>query len=146
MILKRLKIETAIGNFTNCYIIADEEAKEGMVIDPAGECDKIMEMLDILGVNLKYIYLTHCHGDHIGALEALRERTGAKFLIHRIENENLKDTRVNLTANLGMKNIEIEADSRVDDGDILHIGDIEFKVIHTPGHTSRRKFTLSRRV
>jgi len=76
----------------------------------------------------------------------LREKTGAKFLIHRIENENLRDTRINLTSNLGMKNIEIEADSRVDDGDTLHIGNIEFKVIYTPGHTSRRKFSLLRRI
>lgn len=71
-----------------------------------------------------------------GAIEELREKTGAKFLIHRIESENLNNTEVNLTANLGMKNIEIEADARVDDGDLLHVGDIELKVIHTPGHTS----------
>lgn len=81
-----------------------------------------------------------------GALEELREKTKAKFLIHRIENENLRDAKVNLTSNLGMKNIEIEADSRVDDGDTLHIGDIELKVILTPGHTSRRKYLVSRRI
>lgn len=136
MILKRIKIETVIGTWTNCYIIADEEKKEAMVIDPAGECEKILEMLKILTINLKYIYLTHCHADHIGAAQELREKTHSKLLIHRIENENLRNTNVNLTVNLGMKNIEIEADSRVDEGDTLHIGDIELKVIHTPGHTS----------
>lgn len=65
MILKRIKIENMIGNATNCYIIADEDKKEGMCIDPAGECDRIMEMINILGIELKYIYLTHCHADHI---------------------------------------------------------------------------------
>ena len=116
MILKRLKIENSISSYTNCYIGVDENKKEGMVIDPAGECEKILDMLDILGVNLKYIYL--------------------KLLIHRIESENLKDEGINLSAELGIKNVEIEADARVDDGDILHVGDIELKVIHTPGHTN----------
>ena len=136
MILKTIKIETMIGNLTNCYILVDEEAKEAMVIDPAGECDKILEMLNILNVKLKYIYLTHCHADHLGALEELREKTKAKFLIHRLENENLRNTEINLTTNLGVKNIEIEADARVDEGDSLHVGDIELKVILTPGHTN----------
>ncbi len=136
MILKTVKIETMIGNLTNCYILVDEEAKEAMVIDPAGECDKILEMLNILNVKLKYIYLTHCHADHLGALEELREKTKAKFLIHRLENENLRNTEINLTTNLGVKNIEIDADARVDEGDSLHVGDIELKVILTPGHTN----------
>ena len=136
MILKRLKIENSISSYTNCYIVVDENKKEGMVIDPAGECEKILDMLDILGVNLKYIYLTHCHSDHTGALEELKEKTGAKLLIHRIESENLKDKDINLSAELGIKNIGIDADARVDDGDILHVGDIELKVIHTPGHTN----------
>lgn len=145
MILKRIKIETMIGNATNCYIIADEKQREGMVIDPAGDIDKIMEMLDILGVKLKYIYLTHCHADHTGALEELKKRTNAKILIHRIESENLRNIEINLTSLLGMKNTEIDADSRVDEDDLLHVGDVEFKVIHTPGHTNRRKFFICRK-
>ena len=48
MILKELKIDTWVGDSTNCYIIQDEETKETMVIDPAGDVDKIVEMLDIL--------------------------------------------------------------------------------------------------
>ena len=36
----------------------------------------------------------------------------------------------------GFGRIELEADSRIDDGDLIHIGDLEFKVIHTPGHTA----------
>jgi len=136
MILKTIKIETNLGSHTNCYIIADEDKKEAMVIDPAEDCDRIIQMLNILNVKLKYIYLTHCHGDHMGAVEDLREKTKAKFLIHRIENENLRDPKINLTENLGMKNIEIEADCRVDEGDMIHVGDIEFRIIHTPGHTN----------
>ena len=136
MILKTLKIENMLGSYTNCYIIADEDKKEAMVIDPAGETNKILDMLKILDTNPKYIYLTHCHADHIGAVEELRENTNAKFLIHRVENENLRNPEVNLTSNLGIKNIELEADARVDEGDKLHVGDIELNVMHTPGHTN----------
>ena len=114
MILKRLKLNSLIENIvTNCYIIEDEETKETMVIDPAWELDKITEVLDILDGKLKYIYLTHCHADHIGAVDELKRKKGGVVLIRK----------------------DIEADSRVNDGDILHIGNLEFRVIHTPGHT-----------
>lgn len=48
MILKELKINTWIGDSTNCYILFDEKSKETIVIDPAGEVDRICEMIDIL--------------------------------------------------------------------------------------------------
>ena len=53
MILKRLQLKSLWLEPTNCYIIQDEESKETMVIDPAGELDKILEMLDILNSKLK---------------------------------------------------------------------------------------------
>ena len=135
MILKELKIETWIGDPTNCYIVFDEKSNETMVIDPAGDVDKIVEMIDILKGKLKYIYITHCHGDHIGGVNELKNRCGGKILIHRYDAEGLNDEKINLTTYIGMDKIELEADSRVDDGDLLHLGDLEFKIIHTPGHT-----------
>lgn len=135
MILKRLKVQTNLGDPTNCYIIVDEETKEAMIIDPGGEAESIIEMVKILEANVKYIYLTHCHGDHVGALKEVKDALGGKILIHRIDSENLNNPAVTLTYYIGMDNIELEADSRVDDGDLIHIGNIEFKVIHTPGHT-----------
>ena len=135
MILKRLKIETMIGNYTNCYIVSDEVKKEAMVIDPAGEPERILETLNLMDVNLKYIYLTHCHADHTAGLDELKRQTGAKILIHRFDAENLQNPGVNLSNLIGTKNVEALADSRVDDDDTLHVGDIEFKVIYTPGHT-----------
>lgn len=136
MILKRLKIETMIGNFTNCYVIADEEKREAMCIDPAGDAEKIVETIELLDAKLKYIYLTHCHADHTAGVEDLKKLTNATILIHRIEYENLKNPAVNLSRLVGIDDIMLEADSRVDEGDLLHVGDIEFRVIHTPGHTN----------
>ena len=112
MILKELKIQTWVGDPTNCYIIFDEKSKETMVIDPAGDVDKIQEMINIL-----------------------KERCGGKILIHRDDAEGLNNADINLTPYIVEKKIELEADSRIDDGDLIHLGDLEFKVIHTPGHT-----------
>lgn len=136
MVLKRLKINTVLGEPTNCYIVADEEKKEAMVIDPAGEPQKIIDMINVLRVTVKYIYLTHCHGDHIGAVNQIKKQTGAKLLIHRIESQNLNNPEVNLVEYIGMSPIPEEEVARVDEGDLIHIGDIEFRVIHTPGHTN----------
>ena len=59
MILKRLKLHTTFLEPTNCYIVQDENTKEAMVVDPGGEPEKIIDMLDALGVDsIKYIYLT----------------------------------------------------------------------------------------
>ncbi len=135
MKLKELKIDTWIGDPTNCYIVLDEESKETMVIDPAGEVDKIEELIKIMDGKLKYIYLTHCHGDHIMGVTELKNRLGGKILIHREDSKGLNNPEINLTPYIGIGKIELEADSRIDDGDLLHLGNLEFKVLHTPGHT-----------
>ena len=135
MKLKELKIETWIGDPTNCYIILDEESKETMVIDPAGQVDKIEELINIMQGKLKYIYLTHCHGDHIMGVTELKNRLGGKILIHRDDSLGLNDPEINLSPYMGNEKIELEADSRIDDGDLIHLGNLQFKVIHTPGHT-----------
>lgn len=135
MILKEIKIDTWIGDKTNSYIVFDEESKQAMVIDPAGEIEKIEEMLEILGANIKYIYLTHCHGDHIAGVNELKNKKGGKVLIHRFDANGLNDSNINLCPYIGMEDIKLEADSIVDDKDMIHLGNLKLEIIHTPGHT-----------
>ncbi len=136
MILKRIQVATPqVGLKTNSYIVCDEKTKEAMVIDPGGEAGKIAEVLDILGASLKYIFVTHCHADHIGAITELKNLKGGKILVSRADAEGLFNEEINLAYLINMEKPELEADSRLDDEDLIHIGDIEFKVIATPGHT-----------
>ena len=127
MILKRIKIKTPLNEFTNCYIVQDENTKE-----------KIQEMLQTINAKVKYIYLTHCHGDHIGGVNQLKNETGAIVLIHRADAKGLTDDKISLATYIGMNEVKVTEFSRVDDGDLIHIGNLEFLVIHTP-RTYRRR-------
>lgn len=135
MILKRIKVRVLEEQETNCYIVMDENTREAIVVDPGGEVDKIVEMLDTIEANLKYIYLTHCHADHSYGVNELRARKNAVVLIHRAGLEGLSDDKINLSTYIGLNELKIEDVSRVDEGDKIHIGRHEFQVIHTPGHT-----------
>ena len=135
MILKRIKVQMKFVGETNCYIIVDETQKKAMVIDPAGAVPKIIEILDTLGAELVYIYLTHCHADHINGVNELKKEKGGKVLIHRKGRENLGNRVPVLAEYIGLPPIYVKEDSIVDDDDILHVGDLEFRVIYTPGHT-----------
>ena len=135
MILKILKVMTSVDIITNTYIILDEEKKEAAIIDPGGEPEKIIDMISSLDAQIKYIIITHCHYDHIGALFKIKQYTNAKIFMSRIGSDGLNDPNINLSEYLDMNLPNIEVDSRVDDGDLIHIGDLEFKVLTTPGHT-----------
>lgn len=136
MILKRIKVTTPWGERTNCYIVKEEKSGEAMVVDPGGSANEIIEMLDTLGIDkIKYIYLTHCHADHIGAVEELKKQKGGKILIHVKDAEGLHNNEISLTGYLGMDAIYLYPDSRVNDMDLIHLGNLEFQVLHTPGHT-----------
>ena len=136
MILKILRVNSGFGELTNCYIVQDETTKETMVIDPGRKEKKKIKMLNIIEAKVKYIYIKHYHGNHIKDLKKKKKKKGGNILIHRFDAEGLRNKNISLTEYIGLGEINVEADSRVDDGDVIHLGDIEFKVIHTPGHTA----------
>ena len=135
MILKRIILNCGEGDPTNCYIVADEKSKEAFIIDPGGEPEKVIDMISILKVNVKYIILTHCHGDHIAGVREVNDKVGGKILIHRMDAEGLCNENLSLTYYIGLQNPDMEPDSILDDDDKIHLGDIEFDILHTPGHT-----------
>ena len=65
----------------------------------------------------------------------LKKKLVGKVLNHRDDEKGLEDPNINLGEYVGKGVLSIHADSRLDDNDLIHVGNIEFRVIHTPGHT-----------
>jgi glyoxylase-like metal-dependent hydrolase (beta-lactamase superfamily II) len=120
---------------TNCYILGDEKTREGVVIDPGGELKEIEKAIEKLNLEIKYIILTHGHGDHIGVLSEMKKKTGAKILIHEEDAEMLSDPEKNLSIFSYAPISAPEADKLLKDKDKIKIGKIKLEVLHTPGHT-----------
>jgi len=132
MILRKMEL----GDFgANCYLVGDEDTKEGMIIDPGADGGSIMKQVKVLGPNIKIIVLTHSHIDHVGGLADVKKATGAVIAIH--ENEApflLKQPR--LMEFMPPTPPSPPADRLLKDGDVITVGKLKFKVLHTPGHTS----------
>lgn len=112
----------------NCYVIMDEETKQGFMVDPGDEGSRIAELVDSLGVNLQYIILTHGHFDHVGAVEYIADKYNVPFYMSEID-EKWAEKVPTLFTKLR------KADGYLKDGDTLNCGNKEIKVYATPGHT-----------
>lgn len=129
------------GHYTNSYIIKDKKTSECVAVDPAYNGEYISECIEKIKGNLKMIYLTHCHGDHIAALEELYYKYMENVLtiyIHENDKAGIFDEDKNCKYILSEPNfISLSKDNilKVKDGEILKLGDISFEVIYTPGHT-----------
>lgn len=132
MILEKI-VESGMGE--NTYIVGDKNTKKCIVVDPGARFIDIMNFVKKSDLNVEYIVLTHGHGDHITNVLTLKEATSAKIVAHEDEKEILKDKRKNLSASLPSNTVELDADIYVKDNDILKVGDMKLKFIHTPGHT-----------
>lgn len=119
----------------NTYLIADKNTREGAVIDPGGEIDDLMKFIKDNFIDVKYIILTHGHGDHIGCVPKLKEVTNACIIADSEEKEILLDKKKNLSYRMHCGAIEFDADKYVNDGDFIKLEGLKLKFIHTPGHT-----------
>lgn len=119
----------------NCYIIYSKATKEGIIVDPGGDADDLVEYVKRNDLSIKHIILTHGHGDHIGGVKELKEVLEATIMIHEDDREMLIDGNKNLSTSMAMGTVEIEPDVLLKDGDIIEFGDLKAEVIHTPGHT-----------
>lgn len=118
---------------TNCYFLETE--KTAIVIDPGYKRDSILTFLNDNEDKERLILLTHGHFDHIGGADYLRKKTGVKIGIGALDVPALSDDVLNCAVNFKRKLEPFTADFEYLDGDVIKVGDIELKVISTPGHT-----------
>jgi len=133
MILKPL----VVGPYgTNCYIVGSESTKRGMIIDPGSEPDAILRAVDKLGLSIIWIVITHGHFDHIGALKAVKDATGAGVAIHEAEIKGAGQAITQLLGGVLSGSDKLaEPDRLLKDGDVIDIDDLHFTVLYTPGHS-----------
>lgn len=119
----------------NAYIVYTENKPEAVIIDSGDDIELIMDLIKEHELKLEKILLTHGHFDHIGAVKDLKERTGAQVAIHKQEADFLTDPNKNLSYIINRQIVQDPADIFLEDGDLIRVADMEFKVLHTPGHT-----------
>jgi hydroxyacylglutathione hydrolase len=121
----------------NCSIIADPVSKEAAVVDPGGDAEAIVKVLEDNGLTAKYLLHTHAHFDHILGSAAVKEKTGAKICVHK--DDEWLYTNLALQGDFFGINLKDQQVSPVDhylqDDEELLLGEVKAKVIHTPGHT-----------
>ena len=102
---------------SNAYLIVDEPAGKGVLVDSNSVTDPLVEWAEREGTEITHILLTHHHYDHVVGVEKLAERFDVPVLAHPICGD------------------EVDAvTGSIEDGDVIETGGLRFEAIHTPGH------------
>lgn len=119
----------------NMYLVMDEKSHDAVLIDASQDIPELKKVVDELGANVKYILITHGHFDHIMGLNSLKKTLNAPAVICK-EDLVISDNVNEFTRLFGVPDIVPPTYEKfVKDGDVLDVGDMQIKVIQTPGHT-----------
>ncbi len=133
-----MKVEVCqVGGLgTNCYVVYDEATREGAVIDPGAEADRILGLVKTRNLHIGAILFTHGHFDHVGAAADLHDVWQAPLWCHEEDVKCVLDA-VNQGMLFGerVKRAPEKVDFLLQEGVPVNIGPLAFRVLHTPGHT-----------
>lgn len=120
----------------NTYILWDEKTKKGVIIDPGDDDPRITEFIDHHGIVPEKILLTHGHFDHIGGIDALRERYQVKVAVHKNDAPMLTSESLNMSGVFGGGIVFRDPEILLSDGDEISVAPgFSLAVLHTPGHS-----------
>ena len=118
---------------TNCYLVINEETGELVIIDPAGEADRILARVRQMKARPVAVLLTHGHFDHIGAVASLQKTYSIPVCCNGEEQELLQDAQKNLSD--CMEAGHSTGGSFLQDKETVQLAGFLFQVLYTPGHT-----------
>jgi hydroxyacylglutathione hydrolase len=124
------------GQFAeNCYIVADSSTREAAMIDPGQEPTQFLAEIERRGWNLRAIWLTHGHVDHIMGVDAVHRATGAPIYLHSLDRPLYNDLpRFSAWVGIPLK-VPPAPQFELYSGQTLRVGKLEFSVRFTPGHS-----------
>ncbi len=131
MILEML----TVGPFQeNCYVIGDEASGAGAIVDPGDEAARIALAVEQTDLEIGQILVTHAHIDHVGAVAALADEYACPVLMHA-EAEPMLAQLPTQAMMMGLRFGKVPTvDRYVEDEEVLEIGDLRLRSLHTPGH------------
>ncbi len=120
----------------NCTILFDTETKRGVIVDPGGDIERILEVVRENGFQLEAIWLTHGHIDHAGGAMELKETLGIEIIGPNEADRPLLGYLEAQATRFGLAGAvrNCTPDRFLADGDLVSFGDHSFKVLHCPGH------------
>ena len=131
MFLKQFEVS---GMAVFAYLLGEEGGGLGLVIDPADDADRILAAAEQNGIKIRYILNTHGHVDHVMGNEEMKKKTGAQILIHEMDAPSLTKIPKAMLAMFGGRPSP-PADRMLKDGEVIQVGSLALKVLHTPGHS-----------
>ena len=118
-----------------CYLIGCKQTGEALVIDPAGDEEKVVKQAADLGLTIKYIFNSHGHPDHTCGNARMKELTGAEIVMHAADDEMFNGPEgVRMALQWGFKPSP-PADVKIQGDEQLKVGRLTLDLIHTPGHS-----------
>ena len=119
----------------NCHVVRRPGAASAVIVDPGDEASRLLTAIDSLGIeSLDAILLTHCHFDHVGAVKAVHDATGAPVWCPELETAVLADIDAYAVPGFGPFE-SYTADHTVAGGETLELADLVLDVRFTPGHS-----------
>ncbi len=128
-------LSLTVGEFQeNTYLVIDEATRHAVVIDPGAEPERVVHWIRDAGVTVDAVWLTHAHLDHVGAVAAVKRAWPVPVFMHPADRPTLQRAPEAAVMYGVAFETPPEPDRELTEGDLLRVGDLEFSVMHVPGH------------